>query len=240
VLFIIPKIRKELINLDVYLIDESTNYTFQFPVNPLDKISKQKEKRFITADVIDIGEVDISQKGSKIIEINFNSFFPLEYDSFCRFVSIMKPSEYVEKIESWINNDVHLRLIITDLNINELVNISKFTPEVRGGEVEDVYFSITFRTYKELKIETVNNTANTNIGGLDDNRETKTSNFSPDDIVTVTASALNVRDGPGTDKDILGSVYKGDTLTLYRIQGNWADTYWGDHGGWVCLDYVTK
>ena len=226
--------------MDVYLIDKSKNYTFRFPVNPLDKLFKQKEKRFITADVIDMGEVDISQKGNKINEISFSSFFPLEYDSYCKYVTNMKPGEYVEKIESWIDNDTHVRLIITDLNINELVNISKFSPEVRGGELGDIYFSITFRTYRELKIETVNNTSNVNIGGLDDNRETKTSDFSPDDVVTVTASALNVRDGPGTNHDILGSVFRGDTLTLYKIQGNWADTFWGDHGGWVCLDYVTK
>lgn len=226
--------------MDIYLIDESKNYTFQFPVNPLDKLSKQKEKRFITADIIDVGEVDISQKGNKIIEISFNSFFPLEYDSFCRSVSIMKPSEYVEKIESWINNDVHLRLIITDLNINELVNISKFTPEIRGGEVGDIYFSITFRTYREIKIETVNNASTENLGGLENNRETQNSEFNSNDVVTVTASALNVRNGPGTDYDILGSVSKGTTLTLYSVQGNWADTYWGDHGGFVCLDYVTK
>lgn len=229
--------------MDIYLIDESNNNTFQFPVNPLDKLSKDKEKRFITADIIDFGEVDISQKGNKIQEISFNSFFPLEYDSFCRYAAILKPSEYVDKIEYFINNDIHPRLIITDLNINELVNISKFTPEVRGGEIGDIYFAITFRPYREIKIETVNNTSNADIGGLENNRETNissTSNFSPNDVVTVTASALNVRNGPGTDKEILGSVFKGDTLTIYSVQGNWADTFWGDHGGWICLDYVTK
>ena len=131
-------------------------------------------------------------------------------------------------------------LIITDLNINELVNISKFTPEIRGGEIGDIYFTITFRSYRELKIETVNNTSNADIGGLENNRETKNSDFSQGDKVTVTASALNVRDGPGTDHKIIGSVSKGDTLDLYTVQGNWADTYWGDHGGWICLDYVTK
>lgn len=226
--------------MDIYLIDESNNCTFQFPVNPLDKLSKDKEKRFITADIIDFGEVDISQKGNKIQEISFNSLFPLEYDSFCRYTAMLKPSEYVDKIEHVINNDIHPRLIITDLNINELVNISKFTPEIRGGEIGDIYFSITFRPYREIKIETVNNTSNADIGGLENNRETKTSDFSQGDKVTVTASELNVRDGPGTDHKILGSVFKGDTLDLYSIQGNWADTYWGDHGGWVCLDYVTK
>lgn len=51
--------------MDVYLKDESKNYTLQFPVNPLDKLSNPKEKKYITADIIDFGEVDISQKGKQ-------------------------------------------------------------------------------------------------------------------------------------------------------------------------------
>lgn len=227
--------------MDVYLKDESKNYTLQFPVNPLDKLPKQKEKRFITADIIDVGEVDISQKGNKIQEISFNSLFPNEYDSFCRYSAILKPSEYVDKIEYFINNDIHPRLIITDLNINELVNISKFEPEVRGGEVGDIYFSITFRSYRELKIETVNNSSSENLGGLEDNRsDNSQSEYQDGDKVKVTASALNVREGPGTSYSILGSVSNGTELEIFRQYGNWADTYWGDHGGYICLDYVTK
>lgn len=226
--------------MDVYLKDELKNYTLQFPVNPLDKLSKPKEKRFVTADIIDFGEVDISQKGSKIREISFNSLFPLEYDSYCRYLSIIEPQEYVNIIESWMASDTQVRLIITDFNINELVNISKFTPEIRGGEVGDIYFSINFRTHRELKIETVDSSSNSNLGGLQDNRSIQNSNFNAEEVVTVTASTLNVRDGPGTENNILGSVSKGKTLILYRVQGNWADTYWGSHGGWICLDYVTK
>ena len=226
--------------MDVYLIDESKNYTLHFPVNPLEKLSKTKEKKFMTADIIDFGEIDIAEKGSKIREISFNSLFPLAYDSYCRYVAIMAPMDYVNVIESWIDLDTHPRLIITDLNINELVNISKFTPETRGGEIGDIYFSITFRTYRELKIETIDNSSNSNLGGLQDNRATQSSNFNADDVVTVTASTLNVRDGPGTDNKHIGSVSKGTTLKIYRVSGNWADVYWGNHGGWICLDYVKK
>ena len=56
----------------------------------------------------------------------------------------------------------------------------------------------------------------------------------------VTASKLNVRSGPGTDYDIIGSVFKGEKLELYRIYGNWSDCYWGNSGGFVDLDYVAK
>ena len=226
--------------MDVYLIDESKNITFQFPVNPLSELSKPKEKKFTTADIIDFGEVDISDKGKKITEISFNSFFPLVYDSYCRYTALAKPLDNSDKIQGWIDNDTTLRLLITDFNINELVKISKITPQIKGGEVGDIYFSISFRTFRELKIQTVNNTTTVNLGGLGNNRATQESGFKAGDVVTVTASALNVRSGPGKEYDILGSVFKGEKLELYRIYGNWSDVYFGDHGGWISLDYVTK
>lgn len=153
----------------------------------------------------------------------------------------MLPIDYVNTIQFWIDADVPVRLIITDLNINELVNISKFETEVRGGEVDAIYFSITFRTYRELKIETVNNSSSSYSGGLQDNRaDNSSSQYVDGDVVKVTASALNVRDGPGTDNNIIGVAYNGEQLIIFRQYGNWADTYWGNHGGFVCLDYVTK
>jgi hypothetical protein len=226
--------------LDVYLIDESKNYTIQFPVNPLNKLSNPKEKRYTTADIIDFGEVDISQNGSKIIEISFDSFFPKEYDTYCQYTAISTPQEYINVIQFWMDSDTHVRLIITDLNINELVNISKFAPEVRSGEIGDIYFSITFRTYRELKIETVNDSSNYS-GGLQNNRSNTYSNeYKDGDKVKVTASALNVRKGCGTSYEVIGCVSKETVLTIYRQQGNWADCYYGNHGGCICLDYVTR
>lgn len=235
------KIKREMVELDVYLIDEAKNYTFQFPVNPLEKISIQKEKKFTTVDIIDFGEVDIPDRGEKIVEISFDTLLPKEYDSaYCRYIDITPPKEALMLLEYWKNIEQPVRLIITDLEFNNLVYISKLNVEERAGEIGDKYISITFRTYREIKIETVNNASNENLGGLQNNRSTQSSDFSAGDMVTVTASALNVREGPGTDYNILGSVPKETNLELYRIQGNWSDVYWGDHGGWICLDYVTK
>lgn len=228
--------------MDIYLIDEAKNYKFHFPVNPLNSLSLSKEKRYITADILDFGEVDINQKGEKIREISFNSLFPKEYDeSYCREMYLDKPLNSKKLIESWQNIEQPLRLIITDIDINELVIISKFTTEFIAGELEDIYFNITFRTNREIKIETVNNTSvNSYSGGLQDNRNTQSATYNVGDKIKVTASALNVREGPGTNYNILGSVSKGTSLEVYRVSGNWADVYWGNHGGYICLDYVTK
>ncbi|HBJ2623615.1 UNVERIFIED_ORG: ligand-binding protein SH3 [Clostridium botulinum] len=228
--------------MDIYLIDEAKNYKFHFPVNPLNSLSLSKEKRYISCDILDFGEVDINQKGEKIREISFNSLFPKEYDeSYCREMYLDTPLNSKKLIEDWQDIEQPLRLIITDIDVNELVSISKFTYEFVAGELEDIYFSITFRTNREIKIETVNNTSvNSYSGGLQDNRNTQSATYNAGDKIKVTASALNVREGPGTNYNILGSVSKGTSLEVYRVSGNWADVYWGNHGGYICLDYVTK
>ncbi|MBN1058536.1 SH3 domain-containing protein [Clostridium botulinum] len=228
--------------MDIYLIDEAKNYKFHFPVNPLNSLSLSKEKRYISCDILDFGEVDINQKGEKIREISFNSLFPKEYDeSYCREMYLDTPLNSKKLIEGWQDIEQSLRLIITNIDVNELVSISKFTYEFVAGELEDIYFNITFRTNREIKIETVNNTSvNSYSGGLQDNRNTQSATYNAGDKVKVTASALNVRNGPGTNYNILGSVSKGTSLEIYRVSGNWADVYWGNHGGYICLDYVTK
>lgn len=48
-----------------------------------------------------------------------------------------------------------LRLIITDFGFNDLVNISSVSEEERGGETGDKYINISFRTHRDLKIQTL-------------------------------------------------------------------------------------
>ncbi|MBU5227859.1 SH3 domain-containing protein [Clostridium senegalense] len=224
--------------MDIYLKKDNT--TFHFPVNPLEKIFIEKEKRYITVDILDFGEVDISQQGKKITEIGFDTLFPTEYDeSYCRYRNIPDPKESIELLNKWKDADTPIRLIITDFDFNELVNISKFTVEERGGEIGDRYISISFRIHRDIKIETLN-TQSSNSSSLKNNRSTQSSKFNRDDIVKVTADVLNVRSGPGTNNSIIGSVSNGTKLKVWRAQGNWLDVFYGNHGGWICSDYVTK
>lgn len=232
-----------MIDLDVYLIDAAKNYTFHFPVNPLEKLSIQKEKKFTTVDILDFGEVDLPEKGEKILEISFDTLLPKKYDSsYCRHRNIMSPNETIKLLEYWKDIEQPVRLIITNFEFNDLVFISKFSVEERAGEIGDKYINISFRKFREAKITIYQPVVvASSAPQLQDNRaDTSQSGYKDGDVVTVTASALNVRDGPGTDYNILGVVYNGAKLTIFRQYDNWADTYWGDHGGCVCLDYVTK
>ncbi|WP_315074521.1 SH3 domain-containing protein [uncultured Clostridium sp.] len=229
--------------MDVYIVDESKNYTFHFPVNPLEKLSIQKDKRFITVDIVNFGEVDLAQTGEKIAEISFDTLLPAKYDSsYCRYSNLEAPNSIVKDLEYWKDIQTPIRLIITDFDFNDLVYISKLNIEERSGEIGDKYINISFRKYREAKItlyqssDTSNSTAQ-----LQDNRaDNSSSDYVDGDTVTVTASALNVREGPGTDYDIIGSLSNSETATVYSYWSGWIQIYYGNHGGWICADYVTK
>lgn len=228
--------------MDVYLIDETNNYTFHFPVNPQEKISAPKERRYRTEEVLHKGEVDIHMNGKKISEISFESFFPLEYDdSYCRYNYFMSPLECKNKLNEWVDADNPFRLIIDDLGINELVNIAKFTPDIKAGEVGDIYYSITFRTHQELKITTVNDSSDSYQGGLVDynNRYFGDDEYAENDKVIVVIPAT-IYEENSQNSTVLGHVEVGEELTIYSVWGDWLSVYYGLHGGFIHKGFVTK
>ncbi|MHB9946422.1 phage portal protein [Clostridium botulinum] len=165
--------------MDVYLRNEKEKTTFQFPVNPLDNIMINRSKKYDTADIVDYGEVDLSDKGKRIKELSFLTLLPKEYDTYCRYRNIPKPEEAIAKLEKWMEQEEPLRLIITDFNFNNLVNISSINEEERGGEIGDKYININFRTHRDLKIQTLAPTKTTSTVktvALKNNRTTTKSN----------------------------------------------------------------
>jgi len=55
---------------------------------------------------------------------------------------------------------------------------------------------------------------------------------------TITGSGLNIRSGPGTGYDVVGSLSKGDTVSILE-QFTYGNTTWGCiRNGWISMDYV--
>ena len=68
--------------------------------------------------------------------------------------------------------------------------------------------------------------------------EQQTSSASTAYVVRVTASALNVRAGAGTNYDVVTKVKKGEAFTIVEESENWGRLKSG--AGWICLDYTEK
>ncbi|ENY8551746.1 TPA: LysM peptidoglycan-binding domain-containing protein [Clostridioides difficile] len=158
--------------IDIYLKNEKEKIDFHFPVTPFDSLSIKKEKRFETVDIVNLGEFDIKKEGEKIREISFKTFLPFQYDaSYCRYSELKNPIEVVAMLEKWVDQAEPLRLIITGFGYNGLVIISNFSNTQTAGREEDRDIEITFRTYRELKIETLKKETKSNTKtDLKDNR----------------------------------------------------------------------
>ncbi|MCD9025745.1 LysM peptidoglycan-binding domain-containing protein [Cohnella silvisoli] len=132
---------------------------FIFPVNP-EEVTIRRSKLVETMNILRLGEIDLIQPGEKVKEIAFSSFFPKEYDnSFCKGdpLAFIEPQIAMNILTTFMVSQKPVRLIIAeDKNkmVNVLVTLSTHDTTIKGGEPGDIYFDITFRTWRDLKVRT--------------------------------------------------------------------------------------
>lgn len=135
-------------------LEDAAGLKLQFPVNP-SEISIRRDRSFETFPIMNLGEVDFPH-GEKIKEISFSSFFPAESDlSYCRYNDIPDPQYAMNQINTWMSDRQPLRLRIDPTEVNVLVILSSHNSTFRGSEPGDVYFDLTFRTWRDYQIRTV-------------------------------------------------------------------------------------
>ena len=148
---------EEVALMDIFLIDPSGGQ-FHFPVNP-EEITIRREKQYETVNIISLGEIDFPQ-AEKVKEIAFSSFLPREYDpSYCRYPDLPDPQVAMNQLNDFMLSKKPLRLLITETAVNVLVLVSVHNSTFQGGEPGDVYFDITCRTWREVKVRTASEAA---------------------------------------------------------------------------------
>jgi nucleoid-associated protein YgaU len=136
-----------------FSLEETGVPILKFPINP-EEVTIRREKQYETVNIMNIGEIDFAQ-GEKVKEITFSSFFPGEYDpSYCLFPDIPDPQEAMNRLTAWAISKQPVRLMITETIINALVLVSAHTTSFKGGHPGDVYFDLTCRTWREIKVRT--------------------------------------------------------------------------------------
>lgn len=90
-----------------------------------------------------------------------------------------------------------------------------------------------------------NNSGNSNPGNTTtpNNGSTTTPNNSSSSAsgqtVKITGNSVNVRRGPGTNYDVIGSMQNGDTATYIGKEGDWYQIRRGNITGYVSATYAT-
>lgn len=141
--------------LDITLEDPSGT-KLHFPVNPTE-INIRRDKSFETVMIISGGELDVPQ-GVKVKEISFSSYFPAndsDDEMPYRYKPLPDPQVAMNQLNTWMENKQPLRLILTGTAVNVLVMLSAHNSSFKGGEPGDVYFDLTFRTWRDYKIRTL-------------------------------------------------------------------------------------
>ena len=146
----------------IFFTDPQTQEVLQIPVLPPD-ITVKWDRQTETVSILNLGEVNFTT-GKKLQEISFSSFLPLEYTpTYCRYADIPDPYEAYMTLDGWCaarNTDyipdrpVRLMIVGTSLNINMLVLITSLEMKDRGGNPGDLYYSISCREWREIKVRT--------------------------------------------------------------------------------------
>ncbi|GIO40391.1 LysM peptidoglycan-binding domain-containing protein [Paenibacillus apis] len=140
--------------MEIHFVD-GNGADFHLPVNP-EEIRITRDKALETILILSLGEFDLPA-GERVKEIAFSSFFPAVYDSgYCNYSNLPDPQEAMNRLTRMMNDKKPVRLIITDTAINVLVMLSAHHSTFRGGEPGDVYFDVTARTWRDMKVHTLN------------------------------------------------------------------------------------
>lgn len=133
-----------------FWIIQGTEY-LQLPVPPAE-FTIQKSQGNETTKIETIGEINLIGK-ENLSNISLSSFFPAQKYNFVNAKNLLKPYEYTKIINSFRTSGKPVRLLVTDSDINDFFTIESFEYGERDGS-GDVYFSITLKQYKYVKITT--------------------------------------------------------------------------------------
>ncbi|MBT2714742.1 LysM peptidoglycan-binding domain-containing protein [Bacillus sp. ISL-57] len=128
----------------------------RLPVNP-ESNAYSSPFLYDDVEVEGLGEITVAKKrGLKEFEIS--TFWPSMYNpTYCGYSNFISPTSFVKKIESWRNKRQPIRYIVTGAAaVNVEVTIRDFEVEAeRAGSPGDVYFSLSLKEWREVKVERV-------------------------------------------------------------------------------------
>ena len=234
--------------MEIYLIDEANNYTFRYPVAPLNEIKITEKKRYTTHEIVDFGTIDLPQLGEEMEEINFKTIFPKYYDSsYCNYSDLPNPHDIKNKFNQLKNSDLPLRLIITEIGINELVYLSEFSYAIKAGEIDDLYIENTFRRYREASINNPNTLQPFGKNSIQSFQSFMSTEryvediIKPGDKVRVNTKSINIHSEPDLTSSNICSLRQLQIVTVIRVQGKrWGNIAAEGKSAWIELSDVSK
>ena len=221
---------------------------YTLPVNP-EEIEVSHPHVDKTAEIAGLGEILIPQKPG-LREVTFQSFFPGNDDPYVH--DYRNPRTLAKAFEKAWKNRTKCRLIISrsvdyDTNMQCVVSDWKITD--RGGEPDDLYYSVTFREYRSYGVSQMTVVSGTSTaavsgpganltaadGALSQRVSVSTTTVremdSPQMVVGASISLNGVYNSdPEADQEI--GTANGDTAALTRLDSGRNAPYYVQGMGW--------
>lgn len=140
-------VQDEIIPIYIFLTYEKR--TLKFPVNP-ESLKIDKDSGSTNVKIEGLGEVSIPTS-PKLAKISISSFFWQQKNLIPSYM-------YVNWLEQWQKSKKPAKLLVTRLNYSMLVTCENFSHEMKAGEEDDIYFTLSMQEYKpygakKLKVE---------------------------------------------------------------------------------------
>lgn len=132
--------------MDIYLSVNNGKTVMVLPVMPSEfEISKPQNTSVF--ETVSKGELQLIGE-PKLKSISFSSFFPIRDYPFLRNTT-MKGWEYVDLIDSWIEQKLPVRLVISDTPINMAVAVKDFSYSIKSDG--DLWYSLDLEEFNLLE-----------------------------------------------------------------------------------------
>ncbi len=215
-------------NYQMWITGNGESEKLRIPVLP-EKFTVSIGSNNSSVDVAGLGEITIKQS-RPAFQFSFSSFFPVRTFPGIENVSLSEPQSCVERLNSWLESDKPVHVIITGGGIDAYCTIEKFTYYEQGGDVGTIYYDLTLKEYREVTIRQVEVATETAVATVEET-ETRVDNTTPPETYTVVSGDClwNIAKkyyGSGSDytkiyeanKSTIGNnpnlIYPGQVLTI--------------------------
>jgi len=139
----------------MWLTHNGRRERLRFPVLP-ESVTVKRGSANQSAHISGLGEIPILQ-GRPAMTIQFESCFPARWfpGAGVKKSNFKSPGALVKQIIRWKNRTRPSRFLITGTGIKMRCTIEDFTVTEKGGDVGTIYFSLTLKEYRTVKIRKI-------------------------------------------------------------------------------------
>ena len=187
-------------SVDIYIREKDGNREIRIPILPEKIVCESGEKKFITYDIMNRGEVAVPS-GTALSTISWESEFPGETSKTDPRIhgNWQPPKTYHNILEDWKEKGIALNIMVTGYPINTDVYLKKYVATLTGA-FGGISYDLEFLEFRDITIKTTTTTTT----------ETTTSNRP-----TSTASTYTIKSGDtlwGIANKFYGSGLKWKTI----------------------------